>query len=519
MLPKALGSANDFYAYLGVGAGERKFLENHAFHRYTQIQVPKRRGGNRLLMVPERRLKFLQRKTHQLLLQLYTPRAPVHGFVKQRGAITNAGEHQRRPYLLNIDVRNFFGVISRRRVRGMLASMGLPDETAEAICSICVTANQLPQGAPTSPILSNLVAYRLDRDLMTFAKAYRLRYTRYADDISFSSYAPPLALFNAGLPIPGRVKPDQLSVALAAAFSSNGFEVAADKVWYAGPKTRKEVTGLVVNEFTNVRRTFIRNLRAALYKTEKLGLAAAQSDYQKKYKTQSTLEQILRGRLEWVAQVRGRSFGPYRTLAKRFNQLFPNSPIPISPTYDEVAERSVWVVEFWIDEASNGQGTAFFLESVGLVTAHHVLESLPSGATADLFRPSNGGKKFKAWPSSRKCPYRDLMILEHDVPPSEYLSLPVVTSPERPHDHIAALGFPAYAPGDQLSKRSGQIHGSVTRHAVKFVEVSAVLSDGLSGGPIVNDLHQVVGIAHKGGGSEHKQLAVDVSELLKLATE
>jgi RNA-directed DNA polymerase len=373
-------------------------------------------------MVPERRLKFLQRKTHQLLLQLYRPRTPVHGFVKQKGAITNANEHQRRPYLLNIDVRNFFGVISGRRVRGMLNSMGLPADTAEAICSVCVTANQLPQGAPTSPILSNLVAYRLDRDLMKFAKEYRLRYTRYADDISFSSYAPPLALFNAGLPIPGRGKPDQLSVALSAVFSSNGFEIAPDKVWFAGPKTRKEVTGLVVNEFTNLKRTFIRNLRAALYKTEKLGLAAAQSDYQKKYKTKTTLEEVLRGRLEWVAQVRGRSFGPYRTLAKRFNQLFPNSQISILPTYDEIAERAVWIVEFWVDLNANAQGTAFFLEGVGLVTAYHVLEKLPSGMKADLFRPSNAGKNFKAWPSSRKCVHRDLMILEHDVPPSEYLS-------------------------------------------------------------------------------------------------
>jgi RNA-directed DNA polymerase len=516
-LPKALASANDFYAYLGVGAGERKFLEAHAFHRYKRVNVPKRRGGTRPLMVPERRLKFLQRRTHQLLLQLYRPRAPVHGFVKQKGAITNANEHQKRPYLLNIDVRNFFGVISRRRVRGMLVSMGLPDDTAEAVCSICVTANQLPQGAPTSPILSNLVAYRLDRDLMKFAKAYRLRYTRYADDISFSSYAPPLALFNAGLPVPGRVKPDQLSVALSAAFSLNGFEVAADKVWFADPKTRKEVTGLVVNEFTNVRRTFVRNLRAALYKTEKLGLAAAQSDYQKRYKTKATLEQILRGRLEWIAQVRGRSFDPYRTLGKRFNKLFPNSPVQILPTYDEIAEGAVFVVEFDLGVGKPGaQGTAFFLEGIGLATAYHVLEKLPSGMKADLFRPSNAGKKFKAWPSSRKCPYRDLMILEHDVSPSNYLSLPVVTSPERRNDHVVALGFPAYAPGDQLSKRHGQFYGNATRHAVKMLEVSAVLSSGISGGPIINDLHQVVGIAHKGGNSEPKQLAIEVSELLKL---
>jgi RNA-directed DNA polymerase len=518
-LPKALGSANDFYAYLGVGAAERKFLENHAFHRYKRVNVPKRRGGTRLLMVPERRLKFLQRRTDQLLLQLYRPRTPVHGFVKQKGAITNANEHQKRPYLLNIDLRNFFGVISRRRVRGMLVSMGLPDETAEALCSVCVTANQLPQGAPTSPVLSNLVAYRLDRDLMKFAKTYRLRYIRYADDISFSSFAPPLALFNSGLPVPGRVKPDQLSVTLAAVFSSNDFEVAADKVWYAGPKTRKEVIGLVVNEFTNVRRTFVRNLRAALYKTEKLGLAAAQSDYQNKYKAKATLEEILRGRLEWVAQVRGRSFGPYRSLAKRFNQLFPNSPIQILPTYDEIAERAVWVVEFWVDQEINAQGSAFFLEGVGLVTAYHVLGKLPSGTKADLFRPSNAGKKFKAWPSSRKCAHRDLMILEHNVPLSDYHSLPTVTSPERRNDRVVALGFPAYAPGDRLSKRAGEIYGSATRHAVKLLEVSATLSDGISGGPIINDLHQVIGVAHKGGGSEHKQLAIEVSELLKLASE
>ncbi|MHC2294031.1 RNA-directed DNA polymerase [Bradyrhizobium barranii subsp. barranii] len=518
-LPKALVSANDFYAYLGVGVGERKFLEKHAYHRYKHVHVPKRRGGLRLLMMPERRLKFLQRKTHQLLLQLYRPRTPVHGFVKDKGAITNANEHQKRRYLLNIDVRNFFGVISRRRVHGMLLSMGLTDETADAICSICVTANQLPQGAPTSPILSNLVAYRLDRDLMRFAKTYRLRYTRYADDISFSSYTPPLALFNAGLPTPGRVKPDQLSAVLSAAFSTNGFEIASDKVWFADSKSRKEVTGLVVNEFTNVRRTFVRNLRAAIYKTEKLGLATAQAAYQKKYGTTATLEQVLRGRLEWIAQVRGRSFGPYRTLGKRFNQLFPNSPIQILPTYDEIAQQAVWVVEFWVDEEKNAQGTAFFLEGVGLVTAYHVLEKLPSGMQADLFRPSNAGKKFNTTPSSRKCEHRDLMILEHDVPPNEYLSLPVISSPERRNDQIIALGFPAYGPGDQLGKRPGQIYGRATKRAVKLLEVSAVLPDGISGGPIINDLHQVVGIAHKGGNLEQKQYAIEVSELLKLASE
>jgi RNA-directed DNA polymerase len=280
-LPNELQSATAFYAYLGVGAKERKFLEKHAVYRYTQASIPKRRGGTRTLLVPERRLKFLQRKTLLLLQQLHSPRAPVHGFVKDRGPITNANAHQTRPYLLNLDLRNFFGAINRRRILGMLRALGLTEEVALAVCSICVTRNQLPQGAPTSPILSNMVAYRLDRDLMNFAKANRLRYTRYADDISLSGYAQPIALFEGGVPLPGRVPVAQLSASLRLAILSNGFEINPDKVWFSGPNARKEVTGLIVNEFTNVRRSFVRNLRAALYKVETMGVSVAERDYQK----------------------------------------------------------------------------------------------------------------------------------------------------------------------------------------------------------------------------------------------
>jgi len=263
-LPNELRSTKAFYAFLGVGPGERQFLEKHSAYRYTQASIPKRRGGTRTLLVPERRLKFLQRKTLKLLQQLNSPRAPVHGFIKSRGAITNANAHQTRPYLLNLDLRNYFGVISRRRVLGMLQALGLEEEVALALCSICVTRDQLPQGAPTSPILSNMIAYRLDRDLMNFAKGHRLRYTRYADDISLSSYAQPIALFEGGVPLPGRVPVEQLSASLRSAILSNGFEINHEKVWFSGPRSRKEVTGLIVNEFTNVKRSFVRNLRAAL---------------------------------------------------------------------------------------------------------------------------------------------------------------------------------------------------------------------------------------------------------------
>ena len=178
----------------------------------------------------------------------------------------------------------------------------------------------------------------------------------------------------------------------------------------------------------------------------------------------------------------------------------------------------MWVIEFFLGDVCE-QGAAFFLEGVGLVTADHVLEKLPPGENAVLYRPSEPSKKFKATPSSRRCVHRDLSILDHDVPIGDHLSLPAATSPEHTNDDIVALGFPDYGPGDQLGKRRGHIIGRATKHGVKLIEVSAMLPGGISGGPIVNDRYQVVAIAHRGGNQEHKQLAVEVSELLKLANE
>lgn len=363
-----------------------------------------------------------------------------------------------------------------------------------------------------------MVAFSLDRNLIAFAMANRLRYTRYADDLSFSSYAQPTALFDGILPLPGKVPVEQLSAPLRSAIVSGGFEINPDKVWFSGRRTRREVTGLVVNEFTNVRRTFVRNVRAGLYKVEKMGVATAEKEYQARYKTDSSLNQVLRGRLEWIAQVCGRSFNAYRTLAKRYNNQFPEQALPILPTNDEIAERAVWVIEFFVG-ADCEQGTAFFLEGVGLVTTNHVLQKLPSGTAATVHRPSLPIKKFSATPTARRCADRDLVILDHNIPSTDFLNLPVASSPEHPQDEIMALGFADYGPGDELSKRPGRIVGRATKHGVRLVEVNAILSGGISGGPIVNPRYQVIGVAKRGGPQENKQMGIDVSELLKLAHE
>lgn len=518
-LPDAMISTEKFYEYLGIGPGERKFLERHAKYRYMKVTIDKRGGGKRVLLVPEPRLKFLQRKILALLETMYSPRVPVHGFVKKRGVISNANLHQKRPYLLNVDISNYFGSISRARVFGLLIALGLDDSVANAVCTMCITADQLPQGAPTSPILANMISFRLDRSLMSFAKINKLRYTRYADDVTLSSYVQPLPMFEHDeIPNSGRLNVDTISSSLRSIFTSNGFTIHPDKVRFAGPKYRKEVTGLVVNEFSNVRRTFIRNIRATLFKIESKGLAAAQAELRtRRNKSDILIEDVLRGQIEWIAQVRGRSFSAYITLANRFNANFPKNPLTVLPTVNEIATRAVWVVEFFIGDSCD-QGTAFFLEGVGLVTAYHVLTDLPPGAQADLYRPSDPENKFHAWPSTRVSEDRDLMILDHDVPSSEYMSLTPSNAPESNDDSITALGFPSFGPGDGLGRRRGHIVGRATKGGVKMLEVSAILEPGISGGPIVNDRYQVVSIAHKGGGAEPKQLSIELSELLALTT-
>jgi RNA-directed DNA polymerase len=499
-----------------VKAAERQFLEQHGTYRYHVVEIPKRSGGHRRLLVPEKRLKSVQRALLTMLEPLQVVRNPVHGFVKGRGAISNANAHQNRPFLLNLDLQNFFGSITRRRVRGVLEAIGLPSDTVEAVCVLCVVANQLPQGAPTSPILANMVSFRLDSALMRFAADHRMRYTRFADDISFSSYSAPLELFHDAIQPPaGKLTEELLALELRMVIRANGFAIHPSKIWYSNTLSRKEVTGLVVNEFTNVKRTFVRDLRAGIFKAETMGIAAAEADLQNRYDTTAPLQSVLRGRLEWVGHVRGRSFGAYRTLARRYNKLFPDHAAPIDPTFDELAEGATWVVEF-LSNTDCDQGTAFFLRGLGLVTADHVLAKLPAGLAADIYRPSAPTKVYQAVPTLRRCPTRDLLILSHNIPASEHFDLPAATSPLRSKDSVIALGFPDFAPSDSLSQRPGHLVARTVRSGVRLLEVSPILPNGISGGPIVNDRYEVVGISQKGGLDEPRQLAVDLAELSAL---
>jgi hypothetical protein len=184
-----------------------------------------------------------------------------------------------RRYVVNIDLKDFFPSIRQNRMKGMLTSLTIDDQTAGIIASPCCNENHLPQGAPTSPALSNMICFRLDKQLMSIAKEARCIYTRYADDITFSSYQPPALLFEGASPSAGRFSPELLSKKVNEAIVGNGFAIHPDKTHYADRHSRRIVTGLKIHEVLNVDRRFVRNIRAALPAVRKLSSCKPRADY------------------------------------------------------------------------------------------------------------------------------------------------------------------------------------------------------------------------------------------------
>lgn len=493
-----LASANALYSYLKIGPGERKFLQSRVGARYTITKIPKRTGGFRQLLVPEDRLKYHQRLILELLYPLFVRRKPVHGFARGYDAISNANEHQGRPYLLNIDLEDFFPSINRARVLGVLRKLGLPLDTAQAIATLCVLPNELPQGAPTSPLISNMICFGMDAELMRFAANNHMRYTRYADDITFSSYKVPHGLFDDPEAAPGKIYTKQLSRHLRAIIEENDFSINEKKSWYSGKQSRREVTGLVVNRFTNTKRTFVRNIRASLYAIETKGLAAAQSEFTARYGTAKQLERVLNGKLRHLAHVRGTDFSAYRTLAVRYNKIFPKSKLYVPPAIDEILSKSIWVVEIEIDHEGKSylsQGTAVFVQGVGLVTADHVIGDLPAGLQAEI-KCASSGAIYLATPTAKRCPHTDLCILDHNIPTDKYMELKPSDGADKELDQIRAYGFPNYEVGNGLTVREGLIEAFQNPSGIRRVQVGCLLSDGMSGGPILNSRYQVIAFTH-----------------------
>ncbi len=260
-------------AALGLSVGRLRYFSIHRMRErachYVTFAIPKRKGGERLIMAPKRELKKIQRQLLHLLVGRL-PRSPqAHGFVLDRSVRTNAEPHRGRRVLLQLDLADFFPSVHVGRVCGFLVSLGYGYTVAQTLAILMteaerqrvdidgqvyfvpVSSRYCVQGAPTSPGLCNALLLRLDRRLSGLARQFGFTYTRYADDLTFS-----------GDDLDAVHK---LRAAAEFIVRDEGFQVNRAKTRISRRSVRQVVTGVVVNDVVGLSRQERRRLRAAIH--------------------------------------------------------------------------------------------------------------------------------------------------------------------------------------------------------------------------------------------------------------
>lgn len=302
--------------------------------RYNSFEIKKKNGGVRVICAPNATLKRIQRCLNIIFQLFYEPNEAAFGFVPKRSVADNAGKHVGKQYVYNIDLKDFFTSISEGRIykRLQAAPFNLLDEIASVIARLCchsvekvidgkpVKCGVLPQGAPTSPILTNLVCQRLDRRLAGLANRFHLTYTRYADDITFSSN------YNC------YKESGKFVRELKRLISNESLQINTDKVRLQHRAYRQEVTGIIVNQKANVTKKYIQDIQLGLYFWEHYGLDRAEKIYMgycanrrsgTAMKKPASLQQILQGKLLYMKMVKGNADSVYQKLSARFYKLNP----------------------------------------------------------------------------------------------------------------------------------------------------------------------------------------------------
>jgi RNA-directed DNA polymerase len=240
--------------------------------RYTSFNMAKRDGSVRKISAPSPELKLLQKHLSDLLQNCVEEINKgknwkdylAHGFKRHRSIITNAMKHQKRRYVFNIDLHDFFGAINFGRVRGFFikdANFMLHPTVATILAHIACHENGLPQGSPCSPVISNLIGHVLDIHLCKLASTNGCTYSRYADDITFSTNKPEFPESIAKR-IVGQTHQWDVGSGLQKIVSLTDFSINTKKTRMQYRGSRQAVTGLVVNRKVNVRTEYRRTVRA-----------------------------------------------------------------------------------------------------------------------------------------------------------------------------------------------------------------------------------------------------------------
>lgn len=306
----------------GIYELPKNLCELSTVNNYKQFKIGKRKGGYRYIYSPKGNLKFVQLGLKQIFELQYAPMPCAYGFSIGRSIIDNALCHTKKNFVYNIDLKNFFSSITENMICERLQQPPFKYNKVIAnimaqLCTVCQKEVRcLPQGAPTSPLLSNAMCDKMDIELMSLAEKYNAQYSRYADDITFSSNE---NIYECGF------RKELISI-----IHSHCFKVNYAKERLQPKSMRQIVTGLVVNEKINVRREYVKNISILLHIWNKFGYEQACRVFVKQYSKAILLgyysgfvdmENSLFGKLSYLRMVRGEQDSQVRKLIRLFLSL------------------------------------------------------------------------------------------------------------------------------------------------------------------------------------------------------
>lgn len=349
--------------------------------RYRTFFIPKKSGDFRSISAPTGNLKWIQICLNEVFKALYTPSQYATGFVEGRSIVDNAKIHTNQNYIFNIDLEDFFPSVKQSWVwhRLQKAPFNFNKEVANVIAGLCsikiwLQEDQndksteyycLPQGAPTSPLLTNAVCDTLDRRLGGLAKRFGLHYSRYADDITFSSMH---NVYQDG---------GEFRMELERMITSQNFRINAKKTRLNRRNERQEVTGLTVSNKVNVSRKYVKDIRALLHIWERYGINAAISAFYPRYKAEQgykekgepNIENVINGKLCYLKMVKGENDPLYLKLKTQFDRIvIPGASAPLTQrTWEYLITDSIpnfekrIGVEIRIEISKQGKQYAYFM--------------------------------------------------------------------------------------------------------------------------------------------------------------
>ncbi len=532
--------------------------------KYTVFLLKKKNGSDREINVPAKRLKDLQRKLLSIFDELDNSRPSAHGFQKKRSVVTNAQVHSgpKKNFVFNLDLKDFFPSITFARVRGVFISapFNLPERVATVLARVCTYKGILPQGAPTSPAISNYICRGLDGLLQQLAKTNQSTYTRYADDLTFSFTTKKRSQLPKTLV---DTTPENAVVGekLTTAIDEHGFKINQEKVRLRTRHVRMEVTGLTVNEFPNVQRKYIDEIRGMLHSWKAFGLIKAQEGFaEKSYRRtlrtgiKPPFENVLRGKLLYLKMVKKDADKVYNSLARRFNDCIAQTPncqtkaLPVSKMAlsEKDLEKAIFVITCRNEQDSfEVKGTGFFLKGVGFVTCDHVL-------TYPEIDKNDDGNPKESYPQALVGTYFDHNIFIRDVFENPLCELEILWTDR--HADVAVLrlksdflhlelesvdanaipkevtlvGFPSQSPGKSLSFADGKIRSRYASFNKQHLDITPLIRQGNSGGPVLDSSYKVIGVAKEGERQDkgnngvlkiHEVVALHNNHLKKIEAE